>query len=185
MKKTFIRFFTISDFIEEEKWLREQHKKGLKLKSFCAPCFFRFEQCENEDVIYKLDFKNACPQNDYKNFYKDYGWEYCGSCMGWNYFRKNANFVQTNNEGEIFSDTESKINMLEQIIKKRFLPLLLVFCFILIPSFFMNVYKSITMLNSSPVYVFYSIFFGLMFIFYVYIFVHCGKKLKQLKKNLD
>lgn len=44
MTKTFIRFFTVTDFIEEENWLREQHKKGLKLKSFIAPCFFTFEK---------------------------------------------------------------------------------------------------------------------------------------------
>ena len=31
MTKTVIRFFTVADFQEEEKWLREQSKKGLKL----------------------------------------------------------------------------------------------------------------------------------------------------------
>lgn len=30
-KKTWIRFFTIADYEEEESWLRNQHQKGWKL----------------------------------------------------------------------------------------------------------------------------------------------------------
>ena len=58
MTKTVTRFFTIADFIEEEKWLREMHNQGWKLSKMTPPCFFTFESCEPEDVIYRLDFRD-------------------------------------------------------------------------------------------------------------------------------
>ena len=57
--KTMLRFYTIADFREEEIWLREEHRNGWKLTKMRPPCFFRFEKCEPEDVIYRLDFKNS------------------------------------------------------------------------------------------------------------------------------
>ena len=58
MDKTFIRFFTIADYEEEEIWLREMHKKGWRLIDMTPPCFFRFEACQPQDVIYRLDYKD-------------------------------------------------------------------------------------------------------------------------------
>ena len=57
MRKKFIRFFTIADYKEEERWLREQHKQGWKLVRMTVPCFYTFESCEPQDVIYRLDYK--------------------------------------------------------------------------------------------------------------------------------
>lgn len=57
-KSVKIRFFTIADYEDEEIWLRVQHKKGWKLVKTIIPCFYIFEKCEPEDVIYRLDFKN-------------------------------------------------------------------------------------------------------------------------------
>lgn len=41
-RKTFIRFFTIADYMEEEKWLRETQAAGWKLVKMVPPCFFIF-----------------------------------------------------------------------------------------------------------------------------------------------
>ena len=51
MRKTFIRFFTIADYEDEEVWLRRQHQNGWKLVKLIVPCFYIFESCEPEDVI--------------------------------------------------------------------------------------------------------------------------------------
>lgn len=38
-EKTVVRFFTVADFVEEEDWLREQHRQGWKLVRMVPPCF--------------------------------------------------------------------------------------------------------------------------------------------------
>ena len=53
--KTFLRLFTIADYEEEEQWLRSQHQKGWKLQKIYFPCFYVFEECQPEDVVYRLD----------------------------------------------------------------------------------------------------------------------------------
>ena len=76
MRKTFIRFFTIADYKEEENWLREQQRNGWKMTGMTLPCFYTFESCAPEDVIYRLDFKNERPTGAAMQLTKDFGWEY-------------------------------------------------------------------------------------------------------------
>ena len=65
MRKTLIHIFTIADYEEEEMWLREQHRSGWKIVKMTPPCFYTFESCEPEDVIYRLDYKNSGQTYDY------------------------------------------------------------------------------------------------------------------------
>ncbi|MBQ1690677.1 MAG: DUF2812 domain-containing protein, partial [Firmicutes bacterium] len=76
MLKTFIRFFTIADYEDEELWLRYKHREGWKLVSMTPPCFYHFESCEPEDVIYRMDFKNNTQTPEYMQMISDFGWEY-------------------------------------------------------------------------------------------------------------
>ncbi len=180
MKKTFFRFYTISDWMEEEAWLREQSKKGLKLCKLNPPIKYTFEETEPEDVIYKLEYKNVKAEFDCNQMYKDYGWEYCGSCFGWNYYRKPAAQVSSDADGELFSDKESKFGMLELIIRTRLLPLVTIFCCCLIPSL-----RNVLRIGNKTVIDF--IIAGLLtvlFFVYIYLFVHCGTKLRRMKKEL-
>lgn len=179
--KKFTRFYTISDWIEEEEWLREQSKKGLKLCKLNPPINYYFEETEPEDVIYKLEYKNAKPELDCNQMYKDFGWEYCGSCFGWNYYRKPASQINSENEGELLSDKESKIEMLERIIKTRLLPLVVIFCCCLIPSL------SRTLDIQSKIWLDYLMIglFAVLFVLYIYLFIHCGRKLRRMKKELE
>jgi len=178
MKKTFFRIFTITDWVEEEAWLREQNKKGLKLKKTIAPGFFIFEECEPEDVIYRLEFKNQKATTDYMEMYKDYGWEYFTSCVGWNYFRKPAAETLAENEGELFSDNESKLEMVEKIIRFRMMPLVVIFCCCIIP----NITRLLDSHRTGDI-ILLSIFFVLFFL-YCWLFIHCGRKLKKMKREL-
>ena len=174
--KRFTKFFTIADFIEEEQWLREQHKKGLKLTKFVLPCFYTFEEVEPEDVIYRLDYKNSKASAEYKQMYLDYGWEYFGSCVGWNYFRKKACDVSQENDGELFSDKESKIDMLEKIIKTRLLPLIAILLCCIVPNL-SRFFNS----NSSWIDIVLGCVFYVLFFIYILLIAHCGRKLKKLK----
>lgn len=180
MRKHFKRIFTISDWIEEEAWLREQSKKGLKLVKLNPPLDFVFEETEPEDVVYKLDYKNTKVANEYKQMYLDYGWEYCGSCFGWNYFRKPADQINEENEGELFSDKASKLEMVEKIFRTRMMPLIVVFLCCILP----NMYR---FSSSDSLRFFDGLCFGLitgLFLIYIYLFVHCGRKLRKIRKEL-
>ncbi len=175
--KTMLRFFTIADYEEEEIWLREQHSMGWKLAKTTLPCFYTFERCEPEDVIYRLDFKNGEEKGDYFQMYRDYGWEYFDSCAGWLYFRKRAAEATDEADGELFSDGLSKVEMVKNIVRTRMLPILLIFFCCVLPN----------LINSTrgliPGSGFFAVFFGLMFALYLELILHCSVKLAKLKKK--
>ena len=176
MNRTMIRFFTIADYEDEEIWLRQQHQQGLKLVKVTIPCFYTFEECEPEDVIYRLDYKNGLQDEEYMNMLEDFGWEYFDECLGWLYFRKPAGEVHDEEEGEIFSDNISKVEVVESIVKTRLVPLTVVFLCCVIPN----------LLNSmrgaqGGCSKFFTVFFSLMFMIYVYLIIHCSLKLKSIR----
>lgn len=180
MKTKYTRFYTISDWMEEEEWLREQSKKGLKLKKMTPPVRYVFEEVEPEDVVYKLDYKNADASEEMKQMYLDYGWEYCGTCFGWNYYRKPAAQINEENEGELFSDKQSKLEMLEKIIKTRMIPLVVIFTCCLIPS----LRNSIRVENAGVIDYIITGLLSVLFVMYLYLFIHCGTKLRKIKDSL-
>lgn len=180
MGKTKIRFFTIADYEEEEIWLRKQHQKGLRLVRFVVPCFFVFEECAPEDVVYRLDYKNGKQSGDYMQMFRDYGWEYCASCVGWLYFRKPASQMQTENDGEIFSDNATKVEMLRHIVQTRMLPLLVIFLCCILPNWLLLLDG--TMHGAGIVL---SVVFSALLLLYLYIFFHCGLKLRKLRRKYD
>ena len=92
--KTKIRFFTIADYENAQAWLEDQRRQGWKLKNMIPPCFFKFEKVEPEEVVYQLDYKNQRVTGEYLQMFRDYGWEYSGSCMGWNYFSKPKSHIE-------------------------------------------------------------------------------------------
>jgi hypothetical protein len=168
-----IRFFTIADYEEEERWLRSQHQKGWKFIKMTPPCFFTFEECEPEDVIYRLDYKNGDATSEYKQLFLDFGWEYAGKCVGWLYFRKSADQIDTEKEGELFSDNESKVDMIQHIMRTRMLPILVIFL--------CGVFKAINGTGNVGEL----IFWGLLLTAYVYLLLHCGLKLMKLKSKYE
>ncbi len=180
MTKTELRFFTIADFEEEELWLREQHKKGLRFVRLIPPCIYIFEECSPQDVIYCLDCKNDRQNEDYLQLFRDYGWDYLGSYVGWVYFRKNADEIQQENDGKIFSDKEPKADMIKHIILSRMIPLFFILLLCLIPSYTFILYDSPSWVNYFSL-----ILLTPVTIFYIYILVHCGRKLQKLKKNIS
>jgi len=180
MKKHFKRVFTISDWMEEEEWLREQSKKGLKLFKVNPPVDFVFEEAEPADVVYRLDYKNTKASNEMKQMYLDYGWEYCGECFGWNYYRKPADQINSEQEGELFSDNQSKLEMVEKIIKTRMMPLVVIFFCCLVPNLTKVFSRGPDILD-----IIFTVFFAILFVLYIWLFIHCGTKLRKIKKDLS
>ena len=93
--KTVLRFFTIADYEEEEQWLHQQHSRGWKLVKMIPPCFYRFEKCQPEDVVYRLDYQNGQENGNYFQMFHDYGWEYLGQCVGKEAIRRTAPCFRT------------------------------------------------------------------------------------------
>ena len=180
MRKTFTRFFTIADYEEEEMWLRKQHQSGWKLAKMTFPCFYTFESCEPEDVIYRLDYKNSGQTSDYMQMAEDFGWEYFDQFMGWLYFRKPASSAETEEDGELFSDNESRVSLVSHVVKTRFLSLCVVFLCCVIPNLFRVFSRGFGVFDMV-----FSIFWIIMFALYVYLITYCGIKLKKIRSRYE
>lgn len=178
MSKIKIRFFTIADYEDEEIWLRNCSKNGLKMKKYILPCFYVFEECTPQDVVYRLDYKNNTQNEDYMQMCRDYGWESFQNKMGWIYFRKSASQIHSENDAEIFSDEASKLDMIQSIVKTRMLPLLLVFFSCVFPNWCRAIDGELESTGKIL-----SIFFTVMLILYLFLFLYCGLKLRRLKKK--
>ena len=176
MSKTMIRFFTIADYEEEEIWLRKQHQSGLKLVKMTTPCFYTFEPCEPQDVIYRLDYKNSGQTEEYMQMLRDFGWEYFAHCCGWLYFRKPADEVEAEQEGELFSDNASRVDLVEHVVKTRLLPVTAIFLCCVIPGFVRT-----TTEGEAGV----GILFGILFVLYIFVIVYCGTKLRKIRAKYD
>lgn len=179
MSRTMIRFFTIADYEEEEIWLRKQHQSGLKIVKMIPPCIYIFEECEPKDVIYRLDYKNSEQTEEYMQMLRDFGWEYFANCMGWLYFRKPADEAESEQDGELFSDNASRVDLVSHVVKTRMFPLAIIFLCCVLPNFV----RVVTGTDGSTggLHLFFSIFFGFMFILYVFLIVYCGTKLRKIR----
>jgi hypothetical protein len=129
-------WFTVPEWEKEEKWLREQHKKGWKLIKATLPGFYKFEECQPEDVIYQLDYNQEGLRNkdEYIKMFSDCGWEYLQEFAGYTYFRKPS--AEMNGNEEIFSDADSKLQMMKSMLLGRMLQMLIIFIAISYLKFF-------------------------------------------------
>ena len=147
-RKTVIRFFTIADYEAEEVWLHNQHKNGWKLSRMIPPCFYIFEKCTPENMAYRLDYKNNAETSNYFQIFRDY-----------------------------FSDNESRIDMINRVVKTRLLPILVIFLCCVLPNFFRSIE------TSDPLTAVFTIFFAVMTLSYLYLLIYCGLKLRKLRKK--
>lgn len=176
-RKTVIRFFTIADYEEEEAWLHNQHKNGWKLSRMIPPCLYVFEKCMPEDVVYQLDYKNNAETSNYFQIFRDYGWEYIGRCLGWLYFRKPSSETDCKQDSEIFSDNESRLNLIDHVIKTRLLPIMIIFLCCVLPNFLRSIE------TNDPLADVFTVFFGVMALLELYLLIYCGLKLQKLRKK--
>ena len=169
-KKTF-RIFTVADWEAEEKYLREMHRRGWKLRK--GGVIYTFDRCEPEDVVYQLDYnpEGLKHRNDYLQLFKDCGWEYVQTFNEYSYFRKPADELADKEEG-IFCDDSSKLDMVRRVWMGRMLPLMAIFLLLIVPNLMNGM-----LLGSKIITALYWIFFAI----YVAIFVKFGVKFCQMR----
>ncbi len=136
--KTEFRFFTITEWKKEEKYLREQHKNGWEFVQVDFIGLYHFKKCEPKDVVYQLDYnsESVTQKSEYVQMFCDCGWEYLQNYAGYSYFRKAAS--EMDGAEEIFCDDDSRLDMLKRVFKHRIISLLCVFFLIIIPQIFIQ-----------------------------------------------
>ncbi len=140
-------------------------------------CVYTFEQCEPQDMVFKLEFRETPIEVDseYMGMLKDFGWEYLTSCNNFRYFVKKAEEDERNNE--LFTDTESKLNMLRKIQLRRLLPLTVIFLCCVVP------YTVRTFVDTNRPMDAFSIFWYVMFTLYVLLILRVLTGFVRLQKK--
>ena len=175
-KKEF-KFFTIFQYDDEEKYLSEMHAHGWEFLKITGIGMYHFVECEPEEVVYQLDYnqEGRKQKEEYVQMFEDCGWEYLFDFALYSYFRKPKAEMQ--GDEEIFCDAQSRMDMMDRVYKGRLVPVLVLFCAVLVPQFFLNMF----VYNNHLV----SVMYGVILVLYVTIFLTCVKKRNEYDKNLD
>lgn len=173
--------FVLAEYEQEEEFLREKSRQGYHLVQVRMPGIYYFKKEEPKDTVYRLDFN---PQTDsekgsYIQMYKDYGWEYIQDLNEYSYFRKDAG-TTSDEELEIFNDNESRLEMIERILKRKMLPVTLIFLFC--SAVFLNYFLSAGT-GIHPIMMVISVFDCVLILVYVYVLVRCLAGFSQLRKK--
>lgn len=175
------RLFVLSEYEEEEQYLRDMAREGYLLEKVALPGVYHFRKAEPVDMVYRLDFnpKKKEDWDSYLQMYRDYGWEYLQDLNEYSYFYKLAG--DSEEENEIFSDNASRIDMMDRIYRRKMLPILVVLLCCLIP-------QSVWYLNGSLAAgrtIALSVMWMLLILFYVYLIVRCMAGFSRLRKKYD
>jgi hypothetical protein len=148
----------------EEAWLREQSQQGRHLSDVGIPCTYTFESGEPTDFVYRLDYPGShkLDKEEYLQLFKDASWECIKERTGWYYFRQKA---QPDQELEIYTDAESKIDKYQR---------LLVYAGILLLPLFFSIRNT---LGEPWFYVILP-----LFLIWIYIFIGIFIRISQLKR---
>ena len=173
IKKEF-KWFTIFEYEKEQDYLREMHKTGWKFVKSTGLGMYHFEKCLPQDVVYQLDYNKdgLAHKDEYLKMFDDCGWEYIQDYLGYSYFRK-----AVSDDGiaeEIFCDDESRLQMMQRVLKGRMLLLLIIFFLVLLPQFFINLFGA---------RYFIAAFTGGILTMYIVIFTIFLVKYSQYKRN--
>lgn len=173
-KKQF-RWFTIFEYEKEQDYLREMHKSGWRFVKVTGLGMYYFEKCLPQDVVYQLDYNKdgLTHKDEYLKIFDDCGWEYIQDYLGYSYFRKVVSDDGT--AEEIFCDDESRLQMMQRVLKGRMLPLLMILFLILLPQF-------LTSLFDTHNY-FIAAFAGGVLAMYIMIFAIFFVKYSQYKRS--
>ena len=173
-KKQF-KWFTIFEYEKEQDYLRQMHKSGwrfLRVKGFGM---YHFEKCTAQDVVYQLDYnkEGLDHKDEYLKMYEDCGWEYIQDYAGYSYFRKAVS--EDGVAEEIFCDEDSKLQMMQRVLRGRMLPLLIIFFATLLPQFLINLFSTHNYLVAT--------FLGAILALYIFVFTTCFAKYTQHKNR--
>ena len=127
-----IRFFTIADHEKEQEYLSEMHRMGWKIVRVGLPCFYHFEACVPENMVYQLDYyqESKFSREEYLKLFEDCGWEYLFEFCGYSYFRSQSE--RSRGQEEIFCDDASRLDLMKRVLRGRMIPLIVM---LLLPIF--------------------------------------------------
>ena len=174
-KKQF-KWFTIFEYEKEQDYLREMHKAGWKFSRVTGLGMYHFEKDIARDVVYQLDYnkEGLAHKEEYLKMYEDCGWEYIQDYAGYSYFRKAV--TQDGVAEEIFCDDESRLQMMQRVIRGRMLPLLVIFFATLLPQFVINLFSTGNYFVAAII--------GAILLMYIFVFVSCFVKYSQYKTRV-
>lgn len=177
--KTELRFFSIPQWKKEERYLREQHKKGWRFVRVGGLCLYHFERCQPEDVVYQLDYNpdSTAQKSEYVQMFQDCGWEYLQTYTGYSYFRKAASDMNGTDE-EIFCDDASRLDMMKRVFRGRVAPLIALFFLTIIPQIYQQ-YSLDTAFSKGLL-----VFFCAMFCIYLVMFASFAVSFWEYYKSL-
>ena len=115
------RFYTLSQYHQEERWLEKMAQNGWLLKNAVLPGFYFFRKAKPENMLYRFDyFASKSQRNDAIALYEEYGWKYIFTMNGFVLFA-HPNDGQA--DQQIFSSEEDRKGMILRIIKARMIPI--------------------------------------------------------------
>lgn len=85
--------------------------------------------------------------------------------------------MDSEQDGEIFSDNESRIGLIDHVLKTRLAPLLVLFLCCVLP----NLFRSMDASDSLSTVI--TVFFAVMTLLYLYLIIYCGWKLRMLRRK--
>lgn len=175
-RKMEIRYFAVPNWKKEQDYLRRQHSRGWKFVRVDGFCFYHFEKCRPEDVIYQLDYNpnGRMEKEEYIQMFTDCGWEYLQDYVGYSYFRKPVSEMA--GEEEIFCDDASRLDMMKRVFRRRIVPLIAIFLLVILPNLF--IHRPIL----APVW--HAFFLG-CFILYIVLFLQFGYQFWKYWKDLQ
>ena len=174
-KKQF-KWFTIFEHEKEQDYLQAMHRSGWKLTAIRGFGMYHFEKCIPEEVAYRLDYNKdgLAHKEEYLKMFEDCGWEHIQEYVGYSYFRKPV--TEEGAEEEIFCDAESRISMMQRVLKARLLPLLIVFI-VFLPQFLIHCFSARNYLAAF--------FTGAVLLTYLAFFAICFVKYQQYKSRQE
>jgi hypothetical protein len=148
----------------EEAWSGDMSQLGWHLSAVGLPVVYVFESGKPKDFVYRLDYPGSyeMDKEDYQQLFMDANWEFIEERTGWYYFRQPA---QSDQELEIYTDAESKINKYQRLLAFAAL--------ILFPLI-------VSMITTRGGFWFLIIF--PLFLIWVYIFARIWIRINQLKR---
>ena len=109
-----MKIFTLSEYEEEEQYLNQMARSGYLFEKVTLPGVYHFRKTAPVNMVYRIDF-NPKRKEDWDS-----------------YFCKVAEDEEEANE--IFSDNQSRIDMMDRIIRRKMLPIVAIFLCCVIPQ---------------------------------------------------
>lgn len=176
-----VKFFTLSEYEEEEQYLNHMARKGYLFEKVILPGIYHFKKSDPVNMIYRIDF-NPTKKEDWDSYlqmYQDYGWTYIQDLNEYSYFCKVAEADDEANE--IFSDNQSRIDMMERIIRKKMLPVTAIFLCCVIPQ----AIRMADGMYTDRISISFYILWLLLIVLYVYVIARCMAGFSRLRKKYE